>query len=483
MRTVQLTSETDFEGWRRAARSLCSQRVPPEQIIWTVGNGDGDLFAECGNASEQTVDLAEGGEPVMATRPFLQAARSAVCHRDPERFARLYRVLFRMQSEKHLLDAAADDDVLWLRHIGKAISRDIHKTHAFVRFRKVGEHDDREQFAAWFEPEHRTLELSAPFFMRRFPNMDWAILSPEMSALWDGKSLLIGPGRAKSDVPSEDAVEDQWRVYFSSIFNPARVKKNAMMSEMPKKYWKNLPESNLIPGMLNAAAKRERSMASARPTQPNLLAEKELVAPRQGPSVPNRIDDLASLKASLEACRRCELHACATQAVPGEGPQTAEIMIVGEQPGDSEDLAGRPFVGPAGKLLDSALAEAGIIRDTSYVTNAVKHFKFVQKGKRRIHAKPNVGEITACNWWLRQEAALIKPKVTIALGASAARAVLGQTVKIGDARGSVLDMKPDGKALVTVHPSYLLRLPDAATRLNEEARFIDDLKLAANLIG
>ena len=165
------------------------------------------------------------------------------------------------------------------------------------------------------------------------------------------------------------------------------------------------------------------------------------------------------LLAEARRCTRCHLYECATQTVFGEGPLDARILFVGEQPGDQEDLAGRPFVGPAGQLFDQALEKAGIDRAKTYVTNAVKHFKFVQRGKKRIHDKPNAGEITACRWWLEQERALVKPPVTVALGATAARSLFGKTVTIGKLRG-VPQHLPDGsECWVTVHPSFLLRVP------------------------
>jgi DNA polymerase len=180
------------------------------------------------------------------------------------------------------------------------------------------------------------------------------------------------------------------------------------------------------------------------------------------------------------ACRRCNLWERATQFVPGAGPPDARILLVGEQPGDQEDLAGAPFVGPAGQMLNRALAEAGIDRAAVYITNAVKHFKFEPRGKRRIHATPNPGEIQACRFWLDQERALLQPAVTVLLGASAARAVLGRTVTISRERGRAMPLE-NGTAMVTVHPSYLLRLPDEASRAREYQNFVNDLIEAAKL--
>ncbi len=189
-----------------------------------------------------------------------------------------------------------------------------------------------------------------------------------------------------------------------------------------------------------------------------------------------RIQPGGNVRASWEAllrdargCTRCELHKCGTQTVFGEGPLDASIVFVGEQPGDQEDLAGRPFVGPAGQLFDQALDPAGIDRSTVYVTNAVKHFKFILKGKRRIHNKPDAGEISACKWWLEQERELIRPPVTVALGATAARSLIGRVVTIGKVRGEPLTLADGSECWVTVHPSALLRMPEPDRRREERA--------------
>ncbi|HVE00086.1 MAG TPA: UdgX family uracil-DNA binding protein [Sphingomicrobium sp.] len=175
-------------------------------------------------------------------------------------------------------------------------------------------------------------------------------------------------------------------------------------------------------------------------------------------------------------CTRCDLYKFATQTVFGEGPLDASIVFVGEQPGDQEDLAGRPFVGPAGAVFDDALKKAGIDRSTVYVTNAVKHFKFIQRGKRRIHNKPDSGEITACRWWIDQERELIKPAVTVALGATAARSLVGKVVTIGKVRGAPLKLHDGSECWVTVHPSSILRMPDQDARHEARLLFVRDLK-------
>jgi len=185
---------------------------------------------------------------------------------------------------------------------------------------------------------------------------------------------------------------------------------------------------------------------------------------------------LPSLRRAAAGCRGCHLWKVGTQTVFGEGTRSATLMFVGEQPGDQEDLAGRPFVGPAGQLFDAALEAAGIDRTQTYVTNAVKHFKFIQRGKRRIHNKPDAGEIEACRWWIDQERALIKPPVTVALGATAARSLTGKTITISRAREAPLTLDDGSECWVTVHPSFLLRIPEEDRKKQEKKLFLRDLK-------
>ena len=189
--------------------------------------------------------------------------------------------------------------------------------------------------------------------------------------------------------------------------------------------------------------------------------------------------DLAALRAEAQGCRNCHLWANATQTVFGEGPEDARILFVGEQPGDQEDLKGRPFVGPAGQLFDRALVEAGLDRGTVYVTNAVKHFKFEPRGKRRIHQKPDYKEVLACRPWLEGELAAVQARTVVALGATAAQSLLGRTVTIGKERGRFQPYSPDRHLFVTVHPSFLLRVPDERAQAMEYRRFVDELRLIA----
>ncbi len=450
---VTLASPDDFDGWRDAARALASAGVRPETVRWRVTGEVGDLFAV-------DTPLPKGDASALRVpKAFLDLAGAAICHSDPQRFALLYAILDRLQHEPGLMRDAADPQIDRLDKLARAVRRDIHKMRAFVRFRSVEEADGEKRFVAWFEPEHHIVRVNAAFFVRRFANMRWSILTPALAVHWDGTTLSESVGANRGDAPGDDAIEQLWKRYYASIFNPARVKIGAMLKEMPKKYWKNMPETALVPGLIAAAQAREATMIAT-------------------PGAVPVAGDLAALRDEAMTCRRCPLWEPATQTVFGEGPADARLMFVGEQPGDQEDLAGRPFVGPAGKVFDRALAEAGIARASAYVTNAVKHFKYVPRGKRRLHQKPDTGEITACRWWIDQERAMVKPAVIVALGATAAHSLIGKSVTIKAARQAPI-MLPDGiECRVTVHPSYLLRIEDKVAAEEEYARFVEDLKAA-----
>ena len=195
------------------------------------------------------------------------------------------------------------------------------------------------------------------------------------------------------------------------------------------------------------------------------------------------IRSLNALRDAEAACTRCPLYRNATQVVPGEGPRHAQVMMVGEQPGDQEDKQGHPFVGPAGRILDRAIVEAGIDRKEVFVTNAVKHFKFEQRGKRRLHKKPNAGEIDACRWWINLERTIVKPQVIVAMGATGARGVLGRAVTIAKVRGEVLSDEDGSRVIVTIHPSYVLRQQDDASREREYKGLVADLRRCAKLLA
>lgn len=464
----------DFAEWRGVARALLAAGVAPEDVSWRGAEDGASLFGEA-------APRAAAGTAATLPRELLTMADRVICHREDQVPARLYRLVWRAAQDRHLLARTTDPDVDWLRRTDKAIRRDIHKMHAFVRFRRLGEEGGRESFAAWFEPDHRILRLTAPFFQRRFYGMDWAILTPDARAIWHDETLAYGPGGARNEVPESDVVEDQWRIYYGAIFNPARVKIDAMRAEMPKKYWHNLPEAQDIAPLLAGAGARVERMRAAAVSAANPRTEKWRTRVPDELALTNEVESLGELAKAVGRCTRCPLYCNATQAVVGEGPAAARIMVVGEQPGDQEDLQGRPFVGPAGQVLNAALDEAGLDRRRLFLTNAVKHFKFEPRGKRRLHQNPTSAEIDMCRWWLDKERALVQPDLIVTLGASALRGVTGKSASITSMRGTVHELAGGAKLIATIHPSYLLRLPDRERAAEERTAFVADLAYARKL--
>lgn len=475
---VRLASETDFDGFRALARSLLARNVAPSQVEWRTP-GQAGLFDDAPDTRDAP-DAARGLPATAAPQvpsAFVALCSTVVLHRDPQRFALLYRLLWRLTHESALRHDPLDPDMLVARQMAQSVRRDIHKMHAFVRFRPVPQEDAPDGaplYVAWFEPEHYIVEANGPWFSRRFANMRWAILSPDCCMEWDRKVLTVRPGTGRENAPAADAGEALWLTYYRHIFNPARLKLDMMRKEMPRKYWHNLPEAQLIPQLTAEAQQRAGRMIEAPATTPRRRIP---VQAQAQPLAPAR-DSLPALHDAVARCRECPLGAAATHGVSGEGPLRPALMLVGEQPGDREDLAGRPFVGPAGQFLDRALAQAGIARAHAFLSNAVRHFKYELRGRRRIHKTPSQQEALACRHWLEEEIALVRPQALVALGATAARSLLGRPVAVLSERGR-WHRRADGLAvLVTLHPSALLRMPDE----ERDAAFMDfvaDLGLAA----
>jgi probable DNA metabolism protein len=477
--TVHLSGEIDFAGWRDAARRLALNGIKPDDVAWIIDKAVRD---------PDELSAVPAGIQLTVPREFVERAKTVFCHSDAERFAVLYRMLWRMRGEPDLLKIASDPDVRRFEAMEKAVRRDIHKMRAFVRFRKLGDGED-ERYVAWFEPEHFIVERNAPFFVRRFTGMRWSILTPIRCVHWDKADLTFTPGAEKRNAPAEDAAEDLWSTYYENIFNPARLKIRAMQKEMPKKYWRNLPEAPLIPRLVAGADAAAREMIEKMPTAPAphhaKIQAKHWPTPAE-PAPSNDGSDAKSvpeLRQAAEGCRRCPLWRDATQTVFGEGPSDAPVVFVGEQPGDQEDLAGKPFVGPAGKIFDAVLDKAGVDRGKTYVTNAVKHFKFEPRGKRRIHSKPNAGEIEACRWWLDKELALTKPDLVVALGATAAQSLLGKAIPITKMRGQVVEREDGLRIFLTIHPSFVLRIRDSSDKEAERERFLKDMLAVKKLMA
>jgi DNA polymerase len=476
LHTVRLAAPDDLAGFKAAVRRLVGQPLPPEAVQWQMADA-GDLFDDAEPEPEPATPPAA---PFRLPADMVSLLERAALHRDTGRFALLYRLVWRLLAEPGLRDDPLDADRLLAERMARAVRRDMHKMTAFVRFRPL----PGDRHVAWFEPEHHTLSATAPFFARRFAQMDWAILTPERSVHWDGQALHFGPGARRQDAPGPDAGEQLWLTYYAHIFNPARLKPAMMQKEMPRRYWKNLPEAQLITPLMHEAMQRSGRMVETGASDPQHRRPAVSIALRldQRPADAAAPGSLEELRLATAQCRACPIGQHATQAVHGEGPLGAALMLVGEQPGDQEDLRGRPFVGPAGQLLQRALEQLGWPRDALYLTNAVKHFKFELRGKRRLHKTAGQKEAAACAQWLEREIALVRPRAAVALGATAARALLGRSVAIGASRGQWLRRADGLPVLVTLHPAALLRM-DAPDPEAAFAGWLADLREAAPIMA
>lgn len=483
MQTVRLTSETDIKGWRNAARALLGQGIAPEHIQWRVGQQSHGLFdlPEYETAPSQQANQRPTTQ-LKVPRDFIELCRNVILHSDPSRFALLYRLLWRLKVQPTLLQLSFDPDVAKAQAMVKAVRRDLHKMKAFVRFREIEMENGESEFIAWFEPTHHIVQASAPFFSGRFTNMRWSILTPEICMHWDGHRLDYTAGASKADAPAEDAGEALWRSYYRSIFNPARLKVPAMLAQMPKKYWRNLPEAPLIAELIADSSQRMQHMIVAQPTEPQrkivkYVVEKQL---RQLPAEAGEVmTALRVLNETMLSSADFPLAAHATQAVLGTGAASAAIMLLGEQPGEQEDLAGLAFIGPAATLLDNALQAAGIQRREVYATYLLKHYKFKLQGRRRIPLALDDRDIQTYLPWLRAEIERVQPSVIVAFGPVAARALYGKGMESEAQSGKLLSLTDGRQIIVTIHPAWIVRIQDQATKQLRYEQLVKDLALAA----
>lgn len=418
----QVSFVPNFPAWQKAARFALQQDIPPEEIVWQDGH------------DSPALDLFDESDPPVSNPPhrfrvpkkFLELAPLLALRSDERRWALLYRLLWRItHGEPKLLEISIDPDAARAFDWHKSVRHDIHK------------------------------------------------MRPDRCAHWNQNSLTFTDGADQSHATTEDEIENLWLTYYGNIFNPARVKVHTMQAEIPKKYWRNLPETALISTLRQEAPGRVDEMMKKNGAK-FVAKEDEDWQPAPTPET----SSLTTLKKAAKACTACHLFKHATQTVFGEGPKGATLMLLGEQPGDQEDLAGKPFVGPAGGILNRALEEAGIDRTQVYVTNTVKHFKWEPRGKRRIHKKPNSREIAACRPWLEAELRVVRPNLLVCMGATAAQAIFGPSFRVTRERGKVLQSELAAKVVATVHPSSLLRQPDEESREREYKLFVADLRTA-----
>jgi len=457
---------TDFQHWRSVAREMRRKGICPAEVQF-LAPGEGALFA----ATETVAESAQSDvlpASFRVPKDFLSLAEDVGYHRDSKRWNLLYRVLWRLTNdEPRLMQLHTDDDMHCLLMMEKAVRRDAHKMKAFVRFREVTEHG-KKHYIARHRPDHFVLRKIAPFFSRRFKAMNWSILTRDESVTWDQHELKFFPGVDRSEAPSADELEDLWRTYYANIFNPARIKLKAMKAEMPVRHWSTLPETSMIDQMLKDAPARVAEMI-ARSEGFERSAHDYMPVTAQPWTLPQLAD-------AIQRCRACDLYCDATQAVFGRGPTDARIVIVGEQPGDQEDIQGQPFVGPAGEVFTRASLAAGLDRSQLYVTNTVKHFKFERSGKQRLHKKPNSREIRACLPWFESEWSHLNAKTLVCMGVTAAQALIGPGFRLQQQRGQWVPSKYTPNTLATWHPSFILRIPDESQRESRMAELISDLR-------
>ncbi len=496
--------QPDFEAWRQAARASLHAGLAPHQVDLQDATAPQPLTLE-----PETVE-PPAGPPIphpTTSRAFLEIAAQVAVNRTPSRWNLLYRILFRLQSETQLLTSERDQDVMELQHLASQVHRDLTAMQARLRLIKILAPGDPvfaggrptvldepliqtdpnqpdphhlllaipapfgvtrteiepcepvaadprpdepcDHFVAWYAPEHRILPLTAPFFAKKFDILHWTILTPDQSASWNPIThrLTFGPGVPLPSTPTDDELEAIWRRRRESTLPDA-----SLPTPAPEK-----PTLTLEPP---STAMHTRA--------PKPSAEPFLPSDR---SLPN-------LAAALPACRGCDLYKYATHAVPGRGKSKSALLLIGEQPGDLEDLQALPFVGPAGKLLDRILDELHLDRSALFITNAVKHFKFVQRGKIRLHQPPLVSEINACRPWLFAEIEAVQPRVILCLGASASKSVFGNGFSLMRDRGKLLPTPYAAHAIATIHPSAILRARDRPSREDLTALFKQDLTLA-----
>ena len=283
LQTIELANSTDWEGYRRAARRLIALGIAPARVDWQIQSSvQTALFAASApdktslDSATSPLPPAEAVPPAATKVPphFITLCQTAILHSNPARFGLLYRLLWRLQREPGLRHDPLDPDWTTAERMAQAVRRDLHKMKAFVRFRTVQDAAYQLDAAsgllhvAWFEPDHHIAEAAAPFFIRRFTQMRWAILTPDRSLAWNGHDLHLGPGACKADAPPADAGEALWLTYYQHIFNPARLKIKAMQKEMPRRYWKNLPEAAFISELSAQASERQHTMLEQAPTVP-----------------------------------------------------------------------------------------------------------------------------------------------------------------------------------------------------------------------
>lgn len=479
--------DPSFASWRAVARTLLMENVCPDDVEWRESAASATVFGTIDRPPPGSVD-PNAPKPPKIAGTFLRMLETAACYRAPDRWPFLYKALWRWTQGDRAVASAEDADGYRLHRMIEVVEEEESKMQKVLRFRHRDSSLGPPEFISWFEPVHDLLEHAAMNFASRMGNATWMIATPHGAAFWDGAFLHVDrmsepeekpadfgevSGGMNGEAVSGDAIEALWLAYYESTFTAARENAAEMTSHMKMHYWKNPPDARIDPTLISRADPYSRRDPRPRnvPADMDVAINTEL-EPLNG--------TVLTAPPSLDACKRCSLWRNATQAVAGAGPANARVMLVGEQPGDEEDREGKPFVGPSGKLLDDAIAEASLKRESLWLTNAVKHFKWESNGDERQQATPTQREREACRYWLEEEMTRIAPKVVVVLGATALKVLTGHRTALSEYLGKTIEHK--GRIIVpTYHTSYLLRLTDEKIRAEVFGTIVEALVFAQQI--
>ncbi|BAN24971.1 UdgX family uracil-DNA binding protein [Caballeronia insecticola] len=480
-----VTIDPSFAAWRTEARNLLMEGLRPEEVSWRETDASATVFGSIDPPAPGSAN-PDAKKPVRIAHKFLAMLETAACYRAPDRWPFLYKALWRWTQGDRAIASPEDADGRRLAQMIETVEAEENKMRKTLRFRHRDVSLGPPEFISWCEPLHDLLEHAAMHFATRMGSATWMIATPHGAAFWDGALLRVdrtsepeekpmdfGDTEMNGEAVSGDAIEALWLAYYESTFAPAQANAAEMASHMPVRYWKSPQNERADPALIARADPYSRRDREPRSVPPEMeVAINTDLEPIQG--------TMLTAPPSLDACRRCSLWRNATQAVPGMGPAGARVMLVGEQPGDQEDRAGTPFVGPSGTLLDEAIAEAGLARESLYLTNAVKHFKWEAHGEERAHLAPTQREREACRFWLEEELKRVAPKVVVALGATALKALTGHRTALSEYLGKTIEHK--GCIVVpTYHPSYLLRVTDEKVRAEVFGTIVEALVFAQQI--
>lgn len=455
MRSVEVR---DFDQWQGVVSRLAHENVAPHEINWQTGKGG--LFDE-----PSTMKVA----PALCLPPEVRERLEQACgFLDEERWSLPYRGLWRWLHGERSALLPGDPDGTRLARRARAVCGDAHAMKGFLRFRERPADQGEPRFVAWYEPKHAVLPEVACHFASRMGKTAWLIATPQGTAAWDGRVLAFGAAEHEL-VLGADLTEELWLRYYRNTFNPERLNEKVLQTLLPRQNRGNLPEASLIPELVC-----EAKLGISRETSVLPLASENEIPVNCQTECSARVGFLHG----LDACRRCELWESATHPVGGSGPADAQIVIVGEQADDHDDLIGEPFSGPLGRFLEQLLKEAGLAREEVFLTQAVKHFRFETRALQRCYRSPSPEHIEACRGWLEQELARLPARVIVALGRTAVKA-LGLPESEASLSEEILPVESGiYYFLPTWHPAYALRAPDAAARAMARAHIVASLRSA-----